>query len=286
MQKKKTIILLSAKRCGSTAILNVFRKHPNINISSDKQNRPNLEINFWNNAYDELKKKPNNLRKNLKKYMPSIFKKKKIIINNIEDIFNLWNLILEKKGPIIFDKSPKYLEDFNYLNLILKYKKKHNVTIIGLIRNPLDAITSQHELWHEYTEEKNLKDRELKWLKYYSNLEKISDKEFKLIKYENLINNKIKNFKKLFTYSDIKFKKEYVSDFDDKLKPRYQITMFKSIKNWKWDKKFEKHLIKYRYYKYSNRKKTINFLYNLKFNNFKRYIPLNIKNIIRNYIKL
>ena len=31
---------------------------------------------------------------------------------NIEDIFNLWNLILEKKGPIIFDKSPKYLEDF------------------------------------------------------------------------------------------------------------------------------------------------------------------------------
>ncbi len=283
---RKTIILLSAKRCGSTAVLNVFRKHPKVNISSDKKNRPNLEINFWNNAYDELYNRPNSLRKNLKKYMPSVFKNKKIKISKIEDIFNLWNLILKKKGPIIFDKSPKYLENYKYLNLILKYKKKYNLTLIGLIRNPLDAITSQHELWHQYTKEKNLKNREAQWLKYYLNLEKLKKKDFKLIKYENLVRNKKKNFKLLFNYAKLEFKNEYISDFDNILKPRYQISMFKNIKNWKWNKKFEKHLIKYKYFNIINKKKSYSYIHNLKFDNLKRYIPLGLKNFLRAYIKI
>lgn len=169
--KKKTIILLSAKRCGTTAVANVFRKSSEIKVCGDDQKIDNLEINFWNNAYYEFKKKPNDLKKNLIKYMPSIFENKEIKINTKKDIFDLWNFILEKKGPIIFDKSPKYLENMSFLNLISDYRKNHEVKIIGMIRNPLDAITSQYELWHEYTNEQDLIDREIKWLTYYSNLE-------------------------------------------------------------------------------------------------------------------
>ena len=38
--------------------------------------------------------------------------------------------------------------------------QKNNVKIFCFIRNPLDAITSQHELWKNYTNERSLKIRE------------------------------------------------------------------------------------------------------------------------------
>ena len=219
--------------------------------------------------------------------MPSIFENREIEINSKEDIFDLWNLILEKKGPIIFDKSPKYLENMSFLNLISDYKKNHEVKIIGMIRNPLDAITSQYELWHEYTNEQDLNDRENKWLAYYNNLENFLELEndIKFIKYENLVKNH-ENFKELFDYCNLVFNENYTNKFQRKINERHKISMFKKIKDWKWTNAFNNHLNKYDYLNYKKKNYFfLNYLFNLKFNNWKRYIPLKIKNFTRDIFK-
>ena len=64
----KTILMLSAKRCGSTAVFKMFQNHPDVGVCYYDKNIDNWEPNFWNLAAEAI----NGNTKHLKKYGYSI----------------------------------------------------------------------------------------------------------------------------------------------------------------------------------------------------------------------
>lgn len=279
--KNKLIIMLSAKRCGSTALFKMFQNNKLCKIAHKDQNIENWEIQFWSLASKALKGKDYEFRKRLKKCLPEINVPNKL---NKKKIFKLWSLIHGKVGKVIFDKSPQYLGDRDALTLLYEYCLEGNdVKIFCFIRNPLDAITSQHELWHGYTKEKNLIKREKDWLIKYKHFEDIKKKfKIKFFKYENFVTNPDFYGKKLMNFCEIPYNK---SDWQH-IKPvsigRYNSSLFKNIKNWEVSTQMIQHMKKYNY-KINN---SINILQIIKIllNSSKRYIPTNIKKIVKNYI--
>jgi len=76
--KKKLIILLSAKRCGSTAIFNMFQKSKSIKIFNINQKIENWEIQFWNLGFQAINGNPMPFIKRMKKSLPFLQLPKKI----------------------------------------------------------------------------------------------------------------------------------------------------------------------------------------------------------------
>ena len=281
----KTIIMLSAKRSGSTAIFNSFQKHPEVKICNEDEKINNYEIQFWTNAVEAINGNPSNLIEVLKKSFPTL-NVEKFVETKISKkaVFDLWNYILENRGPILFDKSPQYLSSKAALDLILEYKDAgNNVKIFSLIRNPKDAITSQHELWQEYTKEKNLINRELDWLQKYKNLEEFSKSlKIPLFYYEKIANDPEYYFSEIYKFCEVKYVKTSFSHFKKVSVNRFNLTFNKTVSDWNWSKEFEFHLKKYDYLS-SKDQNLINKLYfNLR--NFKRYIPLKFKNFLRRFM--
>lgn len=281
----KTIIMLSAKRCGSTAIFNSFKKHPDVKICNEDKKIENYEIQFWTNAIEAINGDPSNLIEVIKKSFPTLniekFEKTRI---SKKSIFDLWNYILENRGPILFDKSPQYLSSKAALDLILEYKNEgNNVKVFSLIRNPKDAITSQHELWQEYTQEENLINRESDWLHKYKNLELI-DKSLKipLFYYEKIANDPEYYFSEIYKFCEIAYVKTSFSHFKKVSINRFNLTFNKTVNYWDWSEEFEFHLKKYGYLSSKKQNLVDKVFFNLK--NYKRYIPLKFKNFLRRFI--
>ena len=173
---RKTIILLSAKRSGSTALFKCFQKHSEVKIPHSNQKIDNWEIQFWSLAVLALKGDFNPLQERLKKSFPKIDFKLKSEITE-DNIFDIWNRILDDRGGVVFDKSPQYLGNNLALDLLKKYiYSGNNVKIISLMRDPRDTITSQYELWREFTEKDSLEKREKYWIKQYKHLEVLREK--------------------------------------------------------------------------------------------------------------
>ena len=276
---KKTIILLAPKRTGTTAIFNVFKKHSQVKIAHHDQTIDNWEPQFWNLALKAINGEKKIFKDRLKKTFPDI----KVSNNlNKEKIFKMWDEILKLYGPYIFDKSPQYLNDFKVLKLIHSYNKsRKNVKIFCMIRDPRDAITSQFELWNEYTMEDNLLKREKNWLKYFQNIEKFKKIFFfPIFKYEDIALNKNKYFKKIFKHCKLKFEKDSFSQFKPVSLNRYNMVLHPKIKNWKLSVKMQKHLKKYGYKKVNFK---ISYMEKIFFliKNFKRVIPLKYKNFLK-----
>ena len=101
------------------------------------------------------------------------------------------------------------------MDLILEYKDAgNNVKIFSLIRNPKDAITSQHELWQEYTKEKNLINRELDWLQKYKNLEEFSKSlKIPLFYYEKIANDPEYYFSEIYKFCEVKIRQNLIFTF-------------------------------------------------------------------------
>jgi len=246
----KIIILLSAKRCGSTAIFNLFQKHSDVKILNKNQNIINWEPQLWTYAVEAINGTVNdfNYRVNHTLGVEKIFLK-----NNYKEecIFKLFDIILNKFGPTIFDKSPQYLGSLESMELLMKYKKRRPKVVFiffSFIRNPLDAITSQFELWSHYTNEKNLKCRELDWLKKYKNLEYLQKKiKIKLYKYEDFCGDPKKFTIDLMHYCKLQFSENLYSHLIIKSVGRYYVTPYKKIKDWKISSEMKSHIRKYGY---------------------------------------
>jgi len=145
--------MLSAKRSGSSAIFKIFQNHPDVGVCHINQNINYWEPNFWNLASEAIN---GNTKPFLDRF---IYKEKSHSFLKIPEqfteqtVFDLWEQILDKLGPIIFDKSPQYLINDDALELLKKYIRAGNdVRIFGIIRDPKDTITSQYELWNQYVE--------------------------------------------------------------------------------------------------------------------------------------
>ena len=144
----------------------------------------------------------------------------------------------------------------------------------------MDAITSQHELWHKYTNERNIKKREKNWLIYYKNFENFKTKlKIKFFKYEDFVLEPNLYGRKLMNFCRILFRqKDWIH-----IKPvsigRYRSSLFKQIKKWKISSEMALHMKKYNYLE----TKSVNLFssYKILLYSLKRYIPLNIKSFFK-----
>ncbi|HLO18486.1 MAG TPA: sulfotransferase [Anaerolineales bacterium] len=170
---KRTIICLAAKRSGTTAVHRMFVNHPDVGICHPNQAIPNWEPNFWNYAADALglkslqdeKAPADQFMEQMSIMAPGVLVQPPF---TAEKIFGYWDIILETYGPIIFDKSPKYLHSEGGLKLLYEYIQRGNdVRIFGLVRDPRDAISSQYEHWKDVYAPGTPQYRDAYWVEHY-----------------------------------------------------------------------------------------------------------------------
>ena len=245
---RKTIILLSAKRCGSTALFKSFQKHPNVGCCHIDSKNNNWEPNFWNLAARAINGDHEPFENRFSSSHPFLTFPSEYSIQNV---FKLWNQILDNLGPVVFDKSPQYLGNKDAINLLNEYIKAGNdVRIICQIRDAKDAINSQFNHWSQIVHQDTPKKREQHWLFKYDHLERFrcnSKIDMLFQRYEDFTYLPRQYFKKICSFCDIKFFPECV----DHIKPvhigRYYSTTDKNILLWKFSKKFQRHLEYYGY---------------------------------------
>lgn len=252
----KTIVILSAKRCGSTALYKTLMAHKDVqNCKYSYNNSRNWEPAFWYHAWRTLTENiPGHMRK---RYAKSYSYMMIPDVNNQDDIFKLWDAVLKNKGPVVLAKSPQNLINKHAVKMLMDYRDAGNdVRIVGLIRDPRDAITSQYLKWHgDMLRTMKVKDsperRESLWLEYYQNLEYVKEniKELLILKYEEFANNPKRVVRRLCKYCDL----TYSSDLHNHIKPtnigRYKTATDRKIRGWEknWTPAFKEHLKKYGY---------------------------------------
>ncbi len=169
----RTIILLSHKRSGTTALFKVFKKHSQVGVCHKNQEIDIWEPNFWNLASKGLNGDKQPFIDRFTKSHPFLNIPDKF---TAESVFNMWDQILKELGPIVFDKSPQYLGNHDAVNLMLEYKKRGNdVRLLSIIRSPLDTISSQYEVLG-YGAYQNANDKEEMFLKFPHLLEDTPEK--------------------------------------------------------------------------------------------------------------
>ena len=197
---KRTIICLAAKRSGTTAVHTMFVNHPDVGVCHPDQSVNNWEPNFWNLAADVLADSAlGNNGENVDESPFSKFKQRMGITAphlNIalpmtdEKVFEYWDSIVDKYGPIVFDKSPNYLHSLRGLDLLLRYiQRGADVRVFGLIRDPRDVISSQYELWKEEYKPGTPQFRDSYWVEHYHSFERFQEmlgrQACPLIRYED-----------------------------------------------------------------------------------------------------
>ena len=259
-----------------------FQKHDQTKIMHVDQNVDNWESNFWLLAVEAIKGNKEYFENRLKNSLPFI---KFPIKYSKKEIFKIYNEIINFFGHTLFDKSPQYLGNDECLNLIKEYNNIYkNIIFLGLIRNPLDSIISQYQLWKEYDENDSLKKREKRWLIKYNHLIKLK-KDFSnldIIKYEDLVADPENETKKILDKCGLKFDNDCWQHLKEISIGRYQA--FQTIgkhSDWKWSDEFDQHLKDFNYH--PNNQNKISFLKKLRilFSSYKRFIPLNIKTKIK-----
>lgn len=265
--KSRTIILLSAPRCGTTAMYKVFDKHPNVHAL--------FEPNFWNLAVNAIEGKADKFIKRLNNdhsflEIPDKFTE--------ETIFNLWDTILRRYGPVVFEKSPFYLGDRKAVTLLKKYRDQGNdIRLFALIRDPRDAITSQHELWGAALQRSYLSKREASWLDRFIHLDEIQ-RNFGYIpvfRYEDIAKAPNCYIPMIFHYCEIKQCPQTYCHIKPTSIGRYRYSINYKVRNWKMSYAFKRHLIRFGYR--NNDEKFV-----IKLIRFLQMLPGNIRREIRN----
>lgn len=234
------IVMLSAHRCGSTAMFKAFQKHPDVKIINDNQKVENWEPNYWYWADRALAGDKADFHRKLKEAVPSI----KVQRIDKQTIFDTWNKILNRFGPTAFDKSPIYLQSRGGMRLLDEYKNTTNnkIHFFAFIRDPRDAIVSQYRKWPG----KTLKDWEREWLEKYEHLEFLQSKyKFKLYKYEMVAKNPEKFVVEIMNDCGLGCNENIYSHIKPIHVGRYMNDSDAS--KWKFSKRFIDHLKKYGY---------------------------------------
>jgi len=244
---RKTIIMLSAKRCGSTAVSKMFQKHPDVKICHQNQEIDLWESGFWNLGAGAIAGQPEAFVKQLKESLPFV----KIPLEFTENsVFKIWDEILDHLGPTVFVKGPQYLGNEKACQLLLKYKQQGNdVRLFAFIRDPRDAIASQYELWRSHVNNDSPKKREASWLQKYQHLEEL-EKDFgfiPLFRYEDFARAPQCYVPLIFNHCDIK----HLPETYDHIRPvsigRYSASANWRIRIWRMSPEFKNHIKKYGY---------------------------------------
>lgn len=183
----RTIILFGAKRSGSTAVFKMFQRHPDVGVCHVDQAIDNWEPNFWNLAASAIRGEPDRFRERFAQCCPFLGRTAPA---SESETFELWDRILTELGPVIFDKSPRYLRDERGLEMLTRYAKSHDVRFLGIVRDPRDVISSQFELWGDLRPDDGPTRRERLWVADYERLSTLQRHwDIPMFRYEDLVTN-------------------------------------------------------------------------------------------------
>lgn len=172
MTTRRTILLLSAKRCGSTAVFRMFQRRPDVGVCHVDRSIENWEPNFWNLAADAIDGSPGPFLERFRASHPFLEPPERF---TPDSVFDLWERVLDRLGPIVFDKTPHYLRGDRAFELLADYveRREADVRIFAMIRDPRDAIASQFENWRRHVKDDSPERREAMWLEHYRRLERV-----------------------------------------------------------------------------------------------------------------
>lgn len=239
--------MLSAKRCGSTAIFKMFQQHPDVGVCHVNQDINNWEPNFWNLGARAIDGFPDDFISRFKESHPFLSMPDQW---TEETLFQLWDTILEKQGPVIFDKSPQYLGNVRVFELLKKYSQQGNdVRFFAVIRDPRDAISSQYELWKSYLKDDSPSKREIAWLKKYHHLEQLQQTfaYIPLFRYEDFSVAPICYGSILLDHCGCSQIVESYQHIRPTSIGRYSASISPKIRFWHFSQEFKEHLKKYGY---------------------------------------
>lgn len=119
-----------------------------------------------------------------------------------ELIFKGWEALCERFAqPIFFEKSPQHITSWGALSLILEWieRTRHDVRIIGLVRNPLSVSYSARETFRS-----NDELRQYAWLSSQRNLlafrQMLPPGTYHQIRYEDLVDDPAGRMQEIFEF--------------------------------------------------------------------------------------
>jgi hypothetical protein len=220
----------------------VFQKHPDVKIVNKAQNIDNWEPNYWYWAVRAIAGDKRHFVRKLGESVPNI-RVPSIVTKTV--VFDIWDQILNMFGPVVFDKSPIYLEDPAATDIMLRYMsgRKRKFIFFAFIRDPRDSIVSQHRKWPG----ESLKQRERAWLRKY-NLESLAAKlKFPIYRYEDVASNPKIFIPKIFRLCELKDIESAYRHIRPVHVGRYKEDEGHDVAGWKFDAAFTVHLKKYGY---------------------------------------
>jgi len=214
IKSSKCVIILSEKSSGSSVLQSLLCKFDGVSkIDSTRHNYS--ETLYWTKAASLIGRNQLDMvnsevpicegraKKELNELINENIDKSFRVENNIQSIIKGWSEICLRYSPVYVEKSPHHLVQWPALELILKcIEELHSIDflLVGLIRNPIDTIYSQHKRFGS-----SPRDVEIQWITAYYNLlllkEMAGDKVL-VIKYEDIVDS-LKHMSKLFKFCGV-----------------------------------------------------------------------------------
>jgi len=206
-------MILSDKSSGSTILQNELLKGENMHIIQYTRHFEH-ETLFWNKAVailglpqEQLKYSELPLSREFASEDLSTFLKMNIpgypyTKFDKELIFDAWQQLCLRYGPVFLEKSPHHLHYAEALKLIVEMTQRFEIDFyfIGLVRNPMDTLYSSWLRWGA-DPEKN----QYEWQRAYTNLmsfkEMVSERTL-IVRYEELMSDR-KVIKKICNFLGI-----------------------------------------------------------------------------------
>jgi hypothetical protein len=244
----RTIILLSAKRTGSTALFRMFQRHPEVGVCHVDSAIDNWEPNFWNLAASAIAGDPQPFIDRFRQSHPFLTIRSPV---DEEQVFALWDEILERHGPIVFDKSPQYLGNRPALDLLRRHMARGNdVRLFALIRDPRDAIASQYSNWGHLVDNDSPEGREEDWLRKYEHLEELQRTlgPIPLFRYEDLAAAPQCYAPMIFHHVGVRVEPATWEGIRPVNVGRHRRSRPSALRRWEHTERFREHLLRYGYF--------------------------------------
>ena len=212
--KQKCIIILSEKSSGSTVVQELISGLADVKYIEYTKHREN-ETLYWTKAasvlgYPQQKMVASEVpipsgraRKELISFLSRNLNSYTIDIRDKQSIFQSWEALTLRYGPVFVEKSPHHLLQTSALKLIHEcadYLGDVDFYIVGLIRNPMDVIYSQFRRWGTSPDAVDAQ-----WLAAYKNFRlcaELFEERFKVFRYEDLCSD-LKSVEELASFLEL-----------------------------------------------------------------------------------
>lgn len=198
--KPTCIFILSEKSSGSSFLWRAINQKLGISQFPMTEHFEN-ETLFWTKAASVLMMPQIDMSKSVVPYSKSKAEASllKFLSDNLSEnidsdldkdkIFEFWYQMILKFGPIYVEKSPHHLLQLSALELMLEFKERYcdkvNVQFVGLIRNPLSAVSSEVRRWG-FSIEEAVEQWKYTYLNFIFLVKVLNSKDIFFVRFEDL----------------------------------------------------------------------------------------------------